>query len=204
MDLFSPPLPLRPSLSFPDGFGRARGRRRWKESRCSPTREGVYQGVCGVRNNEEFALHETAIPVRARRPIYRLCNSECIADVKPPAHVSHTPAHADRIALCTRVPCAPRVDNSRAKRVRRPRLGRADLRAGSENYALSTTGASRRVRVTRCNEVFSIAERDVDVDRNLRRCARGKLICKIIGKREKEISFRLPRDLFGAHDLCLR
>jgi len=26
-----------------------------QESRCSPTREGVYQGVCRVRGNEEFA-----------------------------------------------------------------------------------------------------------------------------------------------------
>lgn len=75
------------------------GERRSNESqttRCSPTREGVYQGVCRARRNEEFALHETAIPVQGG--IYRLCNSERIADVKPSrAHLSHTPAPTPRV-----------------------------------------------------------------------------------------------------------
>lgn len=90
--LVRPPSPIIPG-------GRRSERRREEIERttwCSPTREGVYQGVCTARRNEEFALHETAIPVQGG--IYRLCNSERIADVKPSrAHLSHTPAPTRRV-----------------------------------------------------------------------------------------------------------
>lgn len=46
-----------------------------------------------------------------------LCNSECIADVKPPAHVSHTPSDRPHRTACICV-SAPRVDNSRANNSR--------------------------------------------------------------------------------------
>lgn len=116
--------------------GERAGRRRRdrEESRagawCSPTREGVYQGVCSARTTKNFALHETAIPVQGG--IYCLCNSERIADVKPSrtpcTYLSRTPLHQLYLHICIGT-----VDNSRAYAPRRaaPLSWTANLQAGS-------------------------------------------------------------------------
>lgn len=103
-----------------------------QESRCSPTREGVYCEACAESATTKNSLCTGQRYRGASRPIYRLCNSECIADVKPPAHTYRTPLHADRIVRACVPACtyarAPRVDNSRATRESVSRVPAARLR----------------------------------------------------------------------------
>lgn len=77
------------------------------ESRCAHLLARVCTKACAESATTKNSLRAGQSDTGARRSIYRLCNSECIADVKPPAHVSHTPAHADRIVPCMRAVCAP-------------------------------------------------------------------------------------------------
>jgi len=88
------------------------------ESRCAHLLARVCTKACAESATTKNSLRAGQSDTGARRSIYLLCNSECIADVKPPAHVSHTPAHADRIVPCSvrvhacSVCSAQRVDNS--------------------------------------------------------------------------------------------
>jgi len=109
--------------------------------------------ACAESAATKNSLRARDSDIGASRPIYRLCNSECIADVKPPVHVSHTPAHRIVPASCVPNGAARRdaalrererdaVDNVACSSRPRVQLDGLISHAGSENRALPASPAS--------------------------------------------------------------
>jgi len=109
--------------------------------------------ACAESAATKNSLRARDSDIGASRPIYRLCNSECIADVKPPVHVSHTPAHRIVPASCVPSGAARRgaalrererdaVDNVACSSRPRVQLDGLISHAGSENRALPASPGS--------------------------------------------------------------